>query len=82
MAFASYYKLDNIVAIMDVNRLGQSEAAPLDHDMETYRKRCEAFGSVPNVFHLYCLVWYKTLDCDGVGKFCLETNCMYVQLWM
>lgn len=46
MAFASYYKLDNLVAIMDVNRLGQSEAAPLQHDMEAYRKRCEAFGSV------------------------------------
>lgn len=49
MAFASYYELDNLVAIMDVNRLGQSEAAPLKHDMETYRKRCEAFGSVPNL---------------------------------
>lgn len=48
MAFASYYKLDNLVAIMDVNRLGQSEAAPLKHDMETYRKRCEGFGSVPS----------------------------------
>ncbi|XP_061652232.1 transketolase-like protein 2 isoform X2 [Phyllopteryx taeniolatus] len=44
MAFASHYKLDNLVAIMDVNRLGQSEPAPLQHDMETYRKRCEAFG--------------------------------------
>uniref|UniRef100_A0A4W6EYF9 Transketolase n=1 Tax=Lates calcarifer TaxID=8187 RepID=A0A4W6EYF9_LATCA len=44
MAFASYYQLDNLVAILDINRLGQSEAAPLRHDMETYRKRCEAFG--------------------------------------
>uniref|UniRef100_A0A3B4WGL2 Transketolase n=1 Tax=Seriola lalandi dorsalis TaxID=1841481 RepID=A0A3B4WGL2_SERLL len=44
MAFASYYQLDNLVVILDVNRLGQSEAAPLKHDMETYRKRCEAFG--------------------------------------
>ncbi|KAI4823492.1 hypothetical protein KUCAC02_012075 [Chaenocephalus aceratus] len=44
MAFASYYKLDNLVALIDVNRLGQSEAAPLKHDMEVYRKRCEAFG--------------------------------------
>lgn len=44
MAFASYYKLDNLVAILDVNRLGQSEPAPLQHDMDTYRKRCEAFG--------------------------------------
>lgn len=46
MAFASHYNLDNLVAILDVNRLGQSEAAPLKHDMEVYRKRCEAFGSV------------------------------------
>ncbi|XP_048873987.1 transketolase-like [Brienomyrus brachyistius] len=44
MAFASYYKLDNLVAVIDVNRLGQSEAAPLQHDTETYRRRCEAFG--------------------------------------
>ncbi|XP_066565941.1 transketolase-like protein 2 [Amia ocellicauda] len=44
MAFASFYKLDNLVAIFDVNRLGQSEPAPLQHDLEMYRKRCEAFG--------------------------------------
>ncbi|KAJ3586747.1 hypothetical protein NHX12_013141 [Muraenolepis orangiensis] len=44
MAFASYYKLDNLVAVLDINRLGQSEPAPLQHDMEVYRKRCEAFG--------------------------------------
>lgn len=61
MAFASYYQLDNLVAIMDVNRLGQSEAAPLKHDMETYRKRCEAFGLVPN-FHLFS--FYETLHSD------------------
>lgn len=51
MAFASHYQLDNLVAIMDVNRLGQSEAAPLKHDMEAYRKRCEAFGLVLNFLH-------------------------------
>lgn len=44
MAFASYYKLDNLVAIFDVNRLGQSQPTSLQHDMETYRLRCEAFG--------------------------------------
>ena len=42
--FASFYKLDNLVAIFDINRLGQSEPAPLQHDMETYKKRLEAFG--------------------------------------
>lgn len=30
--------------IFDVNRLGQSEATSLGHDVETYRKRLEAFG--------------------------------------
>ncbi|XP_048880018.1 transketolase-like protein 2 [Brienomyrus brachyistius] len=44
MAFASHYCLDNLVAIVDVNRLGQSEATPLQHDTDIYLKRCEAFG--------------------------------------
>ncbi|XP_066527970.1 transketolase-like protein 2 [Hoplias malabaricus] len=44
MAFASYYGLDNLVAILDVNRLGQSEAAPLQHNVATYQERCKAFG--------------------------------------
>nr|XP_003216952.1 PREDICTED: transketolase-like protein 1 [Anolis carolinensis] len=44
LQFGFHYKLDNLVAIFDVNRLGQSEAAPLKHDTDMYRKRCEAFG--------------------------------------
>ncbi|XP_056130390.1 transketolase-like [Lampris incognitus] len=44
MSFASYYQLDNLVAIMDINRLGQSDAAPLQHHVEKYQRRCEAFG--------------------------------------
>uniref|UniRef100_A0A914WTD5 Transketolase signature 1 domain-containing protein n=1 Tax=Plectus sambesii TaxID=2011161 RepID=A0A914WTD5_9BILA len=43
-AFASTYKLDNLVAVFDVNRLGQSQATPLGHDVQTYQKRLEAFG--------------------------------------
>ena len=42
--FAGHYKLDNLCAIFDVNRLGQSEPTSLQHDMEVYRKRMEAFG--------------------------------------
>lgn len=41
---ASYYKLDNLVAIADINRLGQSQPTMLQHDVETYRARFEAFG--------------------------------------
>ncbi|GFS21055.1 transketolase [Elysia marginata] len=44
MAFASHYKLDNLVAIFDVNRLGQSEPTSLQHELEVYRARAEAFG--------------------------------------
>ncbi|XP_050313724.1 transketolase-like protein 2 [Anthonomus grandis grandis] len=42
--FASYYKLDNLCVIFDVNRLGQSQETSMGHDVDTYRKRLEAFG--------------------------------------
>lgn len=44
MAFASLYKLDNLVAIFDINRLGQSEATSIGHQMDVYKARAEAFG--------------------------------------
>ena len=44
MSFASHYKLDNLVLIIDVNRLGQSEPTQLQHDTDTYRRRAYAFG--------------------------------------
>nr|CAH7735441.1 unnamed protein product [Callosobruchus chinensis] len=43
IAFASYYKLDNLVLILDANRLGQSEPTMLGHQMDTYKKRLDAF---------------------------------------
>ncbi|XP_075984765.1 transketolase-like protein 2 [Anticarsia gemmatalis] len=42
--FASHYKLDNLVVIFDVNRLGQSEPTSLQHKMEVYEARLKAFG--------------------------------------
>jgi len=42
--FAGFYKLNNLCAIIDVNRLGQSDPAPLQHDMEVYKKRLSSFG--------------------------------------
>lgn len=42
--FASHYNLDNLCVVFDVNRLGQSEATSLQHNMEVYRKRLDAFG--------------------------------------
>ena len=36
--------LGNLVATVDVNRLGQSAPTMLEHDMDAYRRRWEAFG--------------------------------------
>lgn len=44
ISFAGHYKLDNLVIIFDVNRLGQSEETSLGHDVQTYRRRLEEFG--------------------------------------
>jgi transketolase len=43
-SLAGLHKLNNLVAIVDVNRLGQSEATPFAHDMDVYKDRFEAFG--------------------------------------
>ncbi len=43
-ALAGAKRLSSLTAIVDVNRLGQSEATLLGHNLEAYRKRFEAFG--------------------------------------
>jgi transketolase len=52
MNFASHYKLDNMIAIFDINRLGQSDPTMFQHDIQAYRARAEAFG-------------WKTIVIDG-----------------
>jgi transketolase len=42
---ASHYKLANLIAIIDVNRLGQRGPTELGWDTDTYRRRAEAFGA-------------------------------------
>jgi transketolase len=42
--FASHEKLDNLVAILDINRLAQSQATMFGHHIEEYVRRFEAFG--------------------------------------
>ena len=41
---ASYWGLDNLCAIVDVNRLGQSAPTRVGWDLDTYKGRMEAFG--------------------------------------
>jgi transketolase len=42
---AAYYELSNLVAIVDVNRLGQRGPTELGWDLDAYARRAEAFGA-------------------------------------
>jgi transketolase len=42
---ASYYRLSNLIAIVDVNRLGQRGPTDLGWNLDAYARRAEAFGA-------------------------------------
>ncbi len=42
---ASHYKLSNLIAMVDVNRLGQRGPTELSWDTDTYARRLSAFGA-------------------------------------
>jgi transketolase len=44
MANASHHGADNLIAILDVNRLGQRGPTMLEWDLDAYRSRAVAFG--------------------------------------
>src|SRR5256884_8355808 len=43
-SLAGVNQLNNLIAIVDVNRLGQSEPTAFGHDLGVYKRRFEAFG--------------------------------------
>lgn len=43
-AHAGHYKLDNLIAILDMNRLGQRGETPLGWNADAYAARARAFG--------------------------------------
>jgi transketolase len=43
-ALAAYYKVDNLVALADVNALGQSQRTMYSYDAEVYRRKFESQG--------------------------------------
>ncbi len=49
---ASYYRLDNLVAVLDVNRLGQSQETSLGWNVDKHIDRFRSFG-------------WETLEIDG-----------------
>jgi transketolase len=42
--FAAHEKLDNLIAILDINRLGQSQETMFGHDIEAYARKFKSFG--------------------------------------
>ena len=46
---AGHYRLGNLTAIFDVNRLGQRGETEYGWDLDVYRRRAEAFGARPIV---------------------------------
>lgn len=57
--FASYYKLNNLIAIADINRLGQSQETMFGHHIEAYAKRFEGFG-----FHVISIDGHNLKEID------------------
>jgi transketolase len=43
-SLAGVYELNNLIAIVDANRLGQSQETAFGHDINIYRDRFESFG--------------------------------------
>ena len=41
---AGHYKLNNLIAVIDVNRLGQTGETMLGHNLEEYKRRFAGFG--------------------------------------
>lgn len=44
MEVAAYYKMDNLVGIIDVNRLGQRGETMYGHDLSIYERKVSSFG--------------------------------------
>ena len=44
VALAAHSRLDNLIAMVDVNRLGQSQATMYEHDVEGHQQRFASYG--------------------------------------
>ncbi len=62
MEIAAYYKLDNLIGVLDVNRLGQRGETMYGWDLNAYEKRISSFGwrtilldghSIPEILSAY-----------------------------
>ena len=72
LEIAAHYKLDNLVGIIDVNRLGQRGETLLGHDVKAYKTRLESFGArvwVIDGHNLKTIIkTFKEIESDKSGK--------------
>ncbi|HEU5126157.1 MAG TPA: transketolase [Verrucomicrobiae bacterium] len=67
-SLAGIYKLNNLIAIADINRLGQSEPTAFGHDMSVYEKRFQSFGWRTEVIDGHDMdEILEVLAADGLG---------------
>lgn len=68
---AAYYKLDNLIGIIDVNRLGQRGEIMYGRDLAAYEKRVFAFGWKPLIIrngHAFLEIlqaYHESLEASG-----------------
>jgi len=68
-SLAGIYKLNNLVVIVDVNRLGQSQETAFGHQMDVYEKRFSAFGWRTEVIDGHDMdEILEVLAADGLGE--------------
>jgi len=68
-SLAGINQLNNLVAIVDANRLGQSQPTAFGHDVEVYRKRFEAFNWRTEVINGHDMEEIlEVLAAAGLGK--------------
>ncbi len=68
-SFAGIYKLNNLVALVDVNRLGQSQPTAFGWDLDVYEKRFAAFGWRTEVIDGHDVEEIlEVLDAAGLGE--------------
>src|SRR5580698_9811076 len=68
-SLAGTNQLNNLIAIVDVNRLGQSQPTALGHDMGAYKRRFESFGWRTEVINGHDMEEIlEVLGAAGLGK--------------
>jgi transketolase len=66
---AAFAGLDNLTAIIDVNRLGQTRETMVGWDLDTYARRAEAFG-----WHAIAVDGHDVEAIDGAYREAVETT--------